>query len=314
LTSPVEVLKENIISTFETADLDSIRRSASSKKISGAIDYDNAQEKVKMPHAKTENRDIYLQETYLSYFWSLIYSLFVIYEEGVQKPLINNQFNGKIDQSKPLLMRARELYEWSISLLEKYSPWDERLPNPKVHNNDKEKYYAEKVNNLFQMAVSYNLFHEFAHLTLGHDSYFDGRPGYTLSESERAERIQLESDADNFAFDKLLGTLSTNESNFPVGVAIIMANVASILAVDSPSQVRQIIHPDIDERLHRVFLKLGLEQESGQFYCWYLGCLAIRLFFMKHGLAESPKEYKTAQDAFASYLQEFDLIKAGNGA
>ena len=314
MASPIDVLKGNILHSFEATAKKLLEQAVASRKVSGAILYDDSKEKVMMPHANIESRDIYLQETYLAYLWALIYSVFVMYEEGVQRPLINNAFKGGINQSDTLLFRARELYEWAISLVGAYSPWDERLPNPRSHNHPKEKYFAEKVNNLFQKAVSYNLHHELAHLTLGHDSYFDGSSVHELSETEKADRIQIENEADKFAFDNLINIFSEDKSKLPIGVAITMTNVASILVVNHPGQVRLTTHPDLDDRLHRVFVSLGLEQEAGQFYCWYLGCLALRLFFMKHGLDEPTKDYETAQDAFESYLQALDRIKSGDRA
>jgi hypothetical protein len=57
-----------------------------SKKVSPWIDYDNGNDPVKGPKANLKTRQIYLQETYLEHLWSFIYSIFVIYEEGIQEP------------------------------------------------------------------------------------------------------------------------------------------------------------------------------------------------------------------------------------
>ena len=310
--SPIEVLTGNIIHAFENANplsLNAHLNATESGLIARQIDYDNGCDKVKTTHAKKESREIYLQETYLSYLWSLIYSILVMYEEGVQKPLINNQFTGVIDSSNPLLYRARCLYEWAISLPTEYSHWDEQLPNPRNHLNDKERFYAERANGIYQDAVAYNLFHEFAHLTLGHDAYFDETPPIDMTESQKADRIQIENEADSFAFNMLIDSGAPDRERLAKGLAVIIANIGSLLVVNSPSNLSQSTHPDLDDRLHRALMSLNLEEEINQFYGWYLGCLAIRLFVIKHGLEEEPKEYETAQEAFAAHLELFDKLK-----
>jgi len=312
MNSPVNVLINNIIHAFENTNsisLSMCTKAINSKLVNRQIDYDNGFNKVMAPHGNKKNREIYLQETYLSYLWSLIYSIFVIYEEGVQKPLINNRFNGKIDFTSPLLCRARRLYEWSISLTTNYSKWDEELPNPRNYINDDEKFYTERTNAIFQNAVAFILFHEYAHLTFGHDSYFDATPNNDWTDTQKSERIQLENEADNFAFEMLISSDELDITKLTKGISVIMANISSLLIVNESSLLTQNTHPDLDDRLHRIFIKLNLEEETNQFYCWYLGCLAIRLFLMKHGEEDTSQQQDTAQDAFTHYLELLDELK-----
>ena len=156
--SPIEVLWNNIIHTFENIDESALTmhlKAVDSEVLHREIDYDNGKAPVKGAYADLETRKIYIQETYLEHLWSFIYSVFVIYEEGVQKPLINNTFSGGIKFDSEILTRAKSLYDWSISLCDIKTEWDINLPNPKKHNNELEKFYAEKVNSIFQKSVAY---------------------------------------------------------------------------------------------------------------------------------------------------------------
>ena len=319
MKSPIAVLWGKIVYTFENIDSSSLRmhiEATNSGKLSKAIAYDYGQEKVKTPYAKIKTRKIHLQETYLSHLWSFIYSVLVMYEEGIQKPLINNTFNGSLEFDSPLLQRAKMLFNWSISLTQKYSEWDESLPNPQRHNFDKEKDYAEKVNGIFQSAVAYLMFHEFAHLTQGHDSFFMGLNRNDLNEAERAERaerVQIENEADHFAFDMLIKQQDDDKQRWIKGLSILFVICSALLIVPTAQGVKQNLHPDLDQRILNILQRLNLETEESQFYCWYLCGFAIRFYLIKHSIELEVGEYETAQEAFFSYLDKLDEIKSSNG-
>ena len=106
MESPITVLWGNIIHTLENADESSLSRhkeAIKSGKLAEFIAYDNRKDRVRTPYADIKTREINLQETYLSHLWAFIYSVFVIYEEGIQKRLINNTFDGALKFDTPLL-------------------------------------------------------------------------------------------------------------------------------------------------------------------------------------------------------------------
>jgi len=264
------------------------------------------------PKANLETREIHLQETYLSHLWSFIYSTFVIYEEGIQKPLINDTFDGELKFDTPLLQRAKQLFAWSISLTKNYSNWDESLPNPKSHNYEKEQFYSKKVNGIFQSAASFLMYHEFAHLTQGHDSFFLGINLKELNDEDFAEYIQIENEADQFAFNMLIKQHDSNNQKWVKGLSIILVICSAILIVPTAKGVKQKKHPDIDNRMLNILEKLDLTTEKSQFYMWHLCNFIIRLFFIKHGITIEPGEFETAQEAFMSHLDNLDEIKISN--
>ncbi len=313
MESPISILWPNIIKTFENVNSDSLdmhRDAIESEQLSKVITYDNRKDKVKTPFVDLNTREINLQETYLAHLWAFIYSVIVIYEEGVQKPLLNDTFKGTIEYNTDLLIRAKLLYDWSLSLADKYSVWDEKLPNPRRHNTEKEQYYAEKVNNIFQSAVAYQMFHEFAHLTLGHDSYFPKPDAFNVDEGTLAELIHIENEADKFAFDMLIREYEDENKKVATGLSILLPHCSSLMLASSAGDIKQTQHPDLDQRMLNALQRLNLEEDEAQFYIWYLCCYAIRLYLLKHNIDIDPGEHETAKDAFFALLDDLDRIKA----
>jgi hypothetical protein len=312
MNSPVNVLCGNIIQTFENIDSSSLemhKGSTSSGKISKTIPYDNGNEKLKTPFSNTDTREINIQETYLSHLWSFIYSVFVMYEEGVQKPLINDTFDGTLNFDAPLIKRAKSLFDWSISLTDKYSAWDESLPNPKHYHSDEEKFYSEKVNSIYQSAVAFILFHEAAHLMQGHESFFFKAGANDLDPAAIADRIQIENEADKFAFNMLIKETDSEKDRWIKGISILLATCSSLLIVPRAHGIKQKTHPDVDQRIVNALHQLNLYTDEAQFYCWYLCGFAVKLFLIKHDINTQQETYETAKDAFTAYLEMLDRIK-----
>lgn len=314
MSSPINVLWGNIVQSFEQVNDSSLSMhltAVESGLLNREIDYDNGTDAAKGPHANLKTKKIYLQETYLEHLWSFIYSVFVIYEEGVQKPLINKSFSGEIEFSTEILKRAKTLYDWSISLSDKKSEWDMSLPNPKQHLNETEKFYSEKVNGIFQKSVAYVLFHEFCHLTQGHESYYLGFKLCDLTESDYADRIQIENEADDFAFNMIVNSNDDESARWVNGLSILFVKCSSLLLTQTLEGVKQRSHPDLDSRIHTALARLDLKSEQSQFYCWYLCCLAVNFYLMKHDAKREQCTYDTAEECFFSYLEQLDGIKSG---
>lgn len=314
MPSPITVLSGNIIESFEKASESSLAmhlKAVSSGQIKPYIDYDNGNDAARGPHADLSTKRIYLQETYLEYLWAFIYSVFVMYEEGIQKRLINQNFSGSLVFDTEILQRAKALYDWSISLADKKSNWDVDLPNPQKHLNDLEKVYTEKVNGIFSKSISYVLFHEFCHLTQGHQSYFLGVNLKYLTEADYADRIQLENEADEFAFNMIVDSNGDEKSRWIIGLSVLFATSSTLLLTRSAGGIKQRSHPDLDTRLHTILEKLDLQSGQSQFYCWYLCCFAVNLYLLKHGVTHGQETYDTAEDCFFGYLEKLDEIKMG---
>ncbi len=306
MESPVAGLWGNVIQVFENIDgisLNAHLDAVASGKVSGSISYYVGSEKVKTPFVDLETREINIQETYLEHLWAYIYSVFVMYEAGVQIQLDSSEFDGSLMLDTPLLHRAKLLFDWSISLTYKHSKWDEGLPNPRNIEFEEEKVYIEKTNEIFKYSVAYLLFHEFSHLTQGHDSFFLGVNVRDLNELDVAELVQIENEADQFAFDKLISSQSDEDEAWVKGLSILFVVTSALLLSLAAGSPKQKIHPDLDQRVLNVINSLNLNTEESSFYLWYLCCFSTRLYLLERSIYVPSGSYDTAQDAFHSLLE-----------
>ena len=313
---PVRVLRHNITNHFEeVANSKSsglIYEAVRDKKVQAGIEVKIEKRPLKTPYADCNNYKICLQENFIGFIWAMCYSLFVIYEEGVQKRIITGQFDGFINFNTDLLKRAKQLFDWAISLKVQYSDWDLTLPNPESHKNEMEKWYAGKANGIFQDLIIYDLFHEFAHLVNNHcDVLSDilGKKTHELTEEQITRCIEIESEADNYAFESIVEELDSEKYKLHKGMAIILSHCTSLFVIMNPKSVKQLTHPDIDNRILNSITRLGLTDVYSSDYLWYLGALCCKLFFNLHKIDADITPSGTTKDLFFRYLEVFDKIK-----
>lgn len=312
----IAVLHNNILQTFENINTYSLamhEKYVLEGKVSREIIFDNIQDKITFPKVN-EQKEILLQETFLSHLWSFTYSTFVIYEEAIQKRMLEKTFTGEILLNTPLLLRAKKLYDWSIGLKDMYSKWDLNLPNPKKHNCTEEQIYAEKINNIYQSTVSYFLCHELSHL-INEDISFVKEKHLGMNtkteknkEDDRLLIIMVENEADNFAFNMLIGNDIDEKDKIEKALSIMIA-LCSSLILSNKSTIVQIKHPDIDDRFLAMMQKLNFENIENEFYIWYLGCLMFGMYFEKENYSINIPIEETHKDLFFKYLHEIDEFK-----
>ncbi|ADG93706.1 Peptidase U49, Lit peptidase [Arcobacter nitrofigilis DSM 7299] len=304
----IQVLHNNIINFFENTTEHSSeihKKHVENGQVSQNILFDNSDQAIKFPFVNLDTKEITIQETHLSHLWSFTYAVFVIYEEGIQKKLLDNTFDGSIDLSPPLLNRANQLLSWSISLKDNYSDWNRNLPNPDIDYSIKndETFYIEKINNLFQSSVAFLLYHEIAHLVNNHSSYYFG------FNNENYEEIQeLEKEADEYAFSMLIQDNEKNKIEKGLSIIIIFC---SALMLSNKSNLKQKKHPDIDQRLLTILNKLNFDEIENEFYVYYLGSYILQMYFQKENIAFKQETCDTHKELFFKYLAQVDEIKQG---
>ena len=314
--SPINVLFGNIVNRFEKIQpdiLDTHYKAIESGYISTEIDYDESPHKVKTPSSNRITRQIYLQETYLSYLWSFIYSIFVIHEEVIQKRMIEGTWNGMVNyDDNPLLTSAHKLFLWSISLIDTYSPWDNKLPNPKIHANVQEQFYAEKVNGIFQDAVAFIMFHEFAHLTHGHDIYYKLKDNTQEDKEKNYNLLEIEKEADNFAFDTLMKEYDDPSKQLTSILAIQFVLISSFLLEPNKNQTIQDNHPTLDNRLFYFLQKIKIEKVEHDFYIKYISSLGLQMYLEKYKILnanEKINKFDTVENMISFYLEVLDHFR-----
>ncbi len=306
---PISVLYNNIMKCFEDINPSSqalLQKYIDKGKFNPEIIIDEGYDPIKFPVVNLETSQVTIQSTYLSHLWAFIYSIFVIYEEAIQKKLLEGTFQGKIILDTPLLKRANSLLTWAMSLKESYSEWNTALPNPNTdyEKDDLETFYIGKINNLFQSTIAFLLYHEVAHVVQGHKSYYLG-----YEQLDNFDEIkELEKEADEFAFNMLI--YDDGEKNkLEKGLSIMIAFCSALMLTSSPS-LFQKKHPDIDQRLLTVISKLNFEKIESEFYVYYLGSYILQMYLAKERQPILVEEEETHKDLFFKYLEKIDQIKS----
>ena len=310
---PIRVLQCNVIYNFEnvrSGALEKHKEWIKSGKLQPGIIWLIEKEKVISPYADCRSKEIALQEVFLAYIWAITYSLVVVYEETIQKKMIAGQWKGEVEFDTPLLKDAVKLFNWALSLTDKYSDWDKDLPNPESHKTAEEKFYAEKVNGIFLDIIVFVLFHECCHLVNGHCEFINkigNKDVNQLSQKEKQNYKALENEADIFAIESLIASTDHSQWKRLKGLAILLANISLLFIIKNPQHHKSLTHPDIDTRIHNFLEYLGHDLPSYD-YLWYLACFACKIFFGFHHIPVNNEAANTSIDLFYRYLSVFDKI------
>ncbi|WP_286854957.1 phage exclusion protein Lit family protein [Marinobacter sp. UBA4489] len=299
---PISVLEHNIIDEFERraeAKAHDLKSSVASGKVKPTLNLILDKIPPRGPYTNPKTREISLYESHLAYLWAFVYSSFVLYEEGIQKPMLAGSFNAKLEFNTPLLQRAVALQKWAIKFVCTYSDWKvDELPNPANVDLEAEKYYVPKVNKLFLQAVNFMLFHEYGHLVLGHSA--DGDRDWTLAQ---------EQDADNYAATFFIGAETTEQERQISGVSIVLLLASCVFIPERISGLWQVKHPHLHDRIRNGISLLNLEEESSKFYIYYLASVALQTYLIERGIDFPQLEIETAEDLFFEYLARIDELR-----
>lgn len=297
---PVSVLENNIIYEFErraAASSYCLNHDVKNGKVAPELNVLIDRHRPLGPFADLDSREISLYESHLAFLWAFIYSSFVIYEEGVQKPLLEGSFEGKINFEDPLMRRALELQKWAIQFAHSFSEWDRSsLPNPD-HVYENERFYVERVNNIFLQAVSFLIFHEYGHLVLNHDA------------NAGSEWIlEQEKDAETFAASFFVDEQSTEKERRVLGVSIVLLYASNIFLPERISGLWQINHPHLHDRIRNGIGFLNLQDDESKFYIYYLATISLQTYLSTKDVHFEKRELETAEDLFFEYLDRIDNL------
>lgn len=299
---PVSVLENNILNEFENRARENshdIKRSVMGGKVVPELDLILDRVSPKGPSANPQTRKISLYESHLAYLWAFIYSSFVIYEEGVQKRLIDDVFNGELSFDTDILKRAKALQDWAFDFSHSYKDWDiDELPNPLKTTAVDEGYYIPKVNKIFLNSVSFLLFHEYGHLVLNHEVSRD-----------RDWALAQEQDADNYATSYFINTQSTERERTIAGVSIVLLHASCVFMPEKISGIWQVKHPHLHDRIRNGISSLNLEEESSKFYIYYLASISLHIYLLEKGVNIPQLEMETAEELFFEYLEKIDELR-----
>jgi hypothetical protein len=304
--SPILTLQGNMLSQIEHLKNDvegSLREEVDTGRIWPEIQLGMDDRPPRGPHlaARTDGvPEVWLDVPFLEMLWTFIYGWMVVYEEGVHRPMLPGTSLPTGPRPADLIDRACSLLGWSKSLSTGYTRWPQHLPSPvsASYANSAERYFGEKANLVFQLAVALIFNHERAHAVFDH---------LTISSEVRDQSLllQLEKEADTFAIDRLLRSGLSDAQKTAESWAIVSAVLATFYCAHDPRlALRPGIHPALHHRAAHFIRSLALEGEAYQHYFALLARLVLQdLFPSVLGFEE---KFEDAEDALSDALDRLD--------
>ena len=276
--SPVLALQHNIVAAFENPNgsaVELLRAAVEQGLLSHELDLRMDATPPTPPRVirrQGEPAFIQLHLSHLELLWAFIYGWIVLYEEAIQRPWLEGRFDGHVRLESDLTVRAAAMLEWASGLRQAHTQWPEGLPTPLGSDNEREREYAFKANGIFESAVAFLLFHEFGHVRQGHLGNVDQNDD---TEGGRATAIQMEREADQFAFDVLVSQHDDDEAKAKKAWAVLAPALSSLYLLDGHVGIFQRRHPHLHHRIHDLLAKLRFEDERYRFYYHYLAVTVL---------------------------------------
>lgn len=309
---PVRVLEHNIIYVFENTYqdfIDELKKAIIEKGLKPGITHYCLEKPIQY---STENftsqtpfvgrdKKIVLHETFLSFLWIYCYTVIVVFDEAIQKPMLNKTYNPT-NPIPEIVKEALTLFNYGISLINKFTKWDKKMPNPEEYESDK-GFYIERANSAFLYALDFILCHELAHVNLGHvDQDIEAEKSNTYIPSSQIK--QDEYAADKYAIDLLLKGRENPVFKKTIEFGLI-AGFSSLLFLSS--RLTSKTHPDVDERIKIGLESLHLEPTDN---LWGIASLALKLWTDKNSISLSlPAATENYKELFYLTLEELDALK-----
>jgi hypothetical protein len=304
--SPVLALEHNITAGFE-----SFQRNASEIVAQGLLDGEILLEvDAALPRTPSVSRaagaaaQIRVHVALLELLWAFVYSWMVRYEETVQKAqMCGDDIGSTTPYNNGLVTRAESLWVWARNLRSGYTMWPKDLPSPVAQANDLETYYAEKANFVFERATAFILLHECAHATQGHLDVPQLRGGADAS------NVQLENEADQRAFDTLVGQGLADEEKSAVSWAILSSMLSTLFTLPNfQSALVSRTHPPLHHRLGHLLNSLDFHEERYRYYFHLLCRVVLQDAFP--ALARPGQKLEDAAESLQAALDDLDDLAA----
>lgn len=228
------------------------------------------------------NKTICIEETFLSFIWIICYAQLVIAEKmNLRSDDIQINPDDMILGDK-----AFKLFNYGMSLLSNYTKWPEDLPNPEKYK-EIDALYIERANRAFIIVTTFILFHEFAHVYLGHIDIDSLKLPVSAEEYKKNELL-----ADKFAIETIMTAI--NPEDFNDGQACTLMGLSALLLLSG--SLEGITHPDPDFRIEEAISHMKLDDNSSMYnipcISYYLWC-----FHYKKRL-EMPDQFTSTKDRF----------------
>lgn len=280
---PIRVLQYNIPVEFEKIHSDfvsEVRKHITLSGLNPVIKIEYSEEPIvnnQTPFVD-QTKTATIHETFLSYLWCISYTLFKINDNVVTNLESSKDISDIFEDKTGKVIKT--VFEYGLSLINTYTPWDKTLPNPEEFSEENRED-IEVTNEIFIRAMNFILAHEYAHVICGH---LDTPRG----SDQDVKRKEYE--ADNIAFQTILKGLAENQKIIPIGCGLI-AGFVSILLLSE--RLDSATHPASHERLKTALERLRIDETH---QLWLIGFYGLMIwseaYKKKITLRSKPQTYK----------------------
>lgn len=163
------------------------------------------------------------------------------------------------------------------------------------------------MNGIFIDSVTLFLYHEVAHIILGHTA---------TSGIDWVTSISQEKEADEYAFEMYLSERSSKLEKLTAGLSALFTFFSPFFVLVFPRHLQQETHPDIDLRFQNALEKIGCEGNEERYSLYKLAVTLINDYLRSHEQAlihhglEIPKRHvETVQDLYDDYIAVLEQAK-----
>lgn len=310
MPSPILTLQENLIHAFENPNgsaVAQLRDVVTSGLLSNELNLDESETPPMAPRTERIHKDkpatLVIHVPFLELVWAISYGWMILYEECVQRPMLEQRFEGRIDFDSELKVRALRLLIWADSLKKEYSAWPVDLPSPKNFSTDEEEAFCLKANYIFQQSMAFMLFHEFAHVKQGHLEFMTSECG----SPDAVSILEMEREADEFAYRVLVSSDENEIDLANKAWAVLIAAISSLHLTHSTAGVFQRKHPHLHHRLNGFLEKLAFPAGRYKDYFQYL-CATVLLLTQRRAANDGKTEPDLFDDADTALEAELDAL------
>lgn len=124
--------------------------------------------------------------------------------------------------------------------------------------------------------------------------------------------VQLEREADDFAYRALVGHDDSEPVRRLKGWAVLVPALSSLYLVDGRAGLYQRRHPHLDHRIADLLAKLNFQDEQSHFYYHYLCSTVLPTFDRAYQTNQdaplTPRVFETVDEAFDAEMDDLDAF------
>lgn len=307
---PIETLYDRIINTFEnTSEIIQARLTTYHELVLNRY-IKIETESFGTPYSDHKTKEIVLNKRFLCLVWSITYIILEIAQNKSKTAINITNTYMVMNKEDSEIQELDYLFDWAFSLKDAGSndEWPQNLPMPTLTTIN-----ARIANIIFIDSINYIMFHEVAHIVNGHwGSYkeIDAKLKNEdiLNEEDKILCIQLEQEADTFAYDCLVSSQNDEETRYHKHLGIIIAGLSSMFALKKGTKLYSITHPSVHVRVFNLH-KQSQFNEGDEFHLGRIMNIGLSMFCKLNNITYEDKGFQNFDEILNYFFELLDANK-----